>query len=532
MEEEEFSEDNEETIMPTDVESEIQSMISELEELIPSAPDLRDMGGSEKTEEEDSSTKERLKNQEVVLAGIDDLLISRGVRLILFLPIIVVILFGFAQSFRGSDPGWWSGSVRELFFSLRISTAIYLLSLVIMIADLVLLFVLHYLLRVTQRIFHIEADEITSSGITFRSAHGYSEMKAVIDGASSQLNLTTTLMVLATILLGLALNFSTETEGVPILIALSTGALLSGHSVYMVSNRPRFNTIEPWGLLEAFSPPIHPALLDKPFSDVIRAHVDPLLAVSVSKYVSSFSNSLRRGTSLTELQEHLLQMLHLLRSGIIDDEEFHNALESVIDAKTIEQIIHHPEMGEETLDRLLMHAQKRCAPFFRLNDRLRSYSIRQNASGVWFDVDMENLTLGEANLFAGVLNRTGVTQDLILRVQTPDFRPNECVYRLKVEPQDISKIEGKRNHEVITKSILSSRIIWQSLIPSSMGDATVTVRLEDSSGNLISGKVITAQVRSDLFTRLRMTTGAIFMIGAGLAVISPLLPFVASLLGL
>ena len=64
-----------------------------------------------------------------------------------------------------------------------------------------------------------------------------------------------------------------------------------------------------------------------------------------------------------------------------------------------------------------------------------------------------------------------------------------------------------------------------------MGDATVTVRLEDSSGNLISGKVLTSQVRSDLFTRLRMTTGAVFMFGAALAVISPI-PFAARLFGL
>jgi hypothetical protein len=84
----------------------------------------------------------------------------------------------------------------------------------------------------------------------------------------------------------------------------------------------------------------------------------------------------------------------------------------------------------------------------------------------------------------------------------------------------------------MSSSIAKSRIVWQTLIPSSMGDATVTVRLEDSSGNLISGKVLTSQVRSDLFTRLRMTTGAVFMFGAALAIISPILPFAARLLGL
>ena len=514
-----------------EVESEMESMLAALEEAAEPEIEASLMGSSNK-EPSESNYKRSLKARESVLTGVDDLLISGGARLILLLPIIVVVLFGFAQSFRDSEPEWWTGSVSGLLLDLSISKAIYLLALVIMVADLVLLFVLHYLMWLTRRIFKLESDEITRSGVTFRSAHGYTEMKAVIDGSTSQLNLTTSLMIIATLFLSLALNFSTDTQGVPVLIALSTGALLSGHSVYMVSDRPRFNTVNPWGLLDAFSPPIHPALLNKPFTDVIRAHVDPLLAVRVSKYVSSFNSNLRKGISLSDLQEYILQMLHMLRSGIIDEDEFQAALESVVDAKTIDQIINHPDLGEETLERLLSHARSRCAPFFRLNDRLRMHINNTSNSGIWFDVDMENLTLGQANLFAFVLNQTEQSQDLIIRVQTPDFRPNECVYRLRVEPQDVSNLEGMPLYQKISESMLESGIIWQTLIPSSMGDATVTVRLEDSAGNLISGKVLTAQVRSDLFTRLRMTTGAVFMIGAALAIVSPMLPFVANLLGL
>jgi hypothetical protein len=163
---------------------------------------------------------------------------------------------------------------------------------------------------------------------------------------------------------------------------------------------------------------------------------------------------------------------------------------------------------------------------------MRMHLSSNNNDKIWFDVDMENLTLGQANLFAFVLNETGETQDLILRVQTPDFKPNECVYRLKAEPHMDDSLSGKTTYERVSSSLASSRIVWQTLIPSSMGDATVTVRLEDSSGNLISGKVLTSQVRSDLFTRLRMTTGAVFMFGAALAIISPILPFIARLLGL
>ena len=507
-------------------------MVATLQTETPPAPEINGMV-KDKDRVVISSNKSTLKSRESILTGIDDLLISRGARLILFLPILVVLLFGLAQSYRGSEPDWWEGGVQELFFEFSFSKSVYLFALALMVADLLLLFVLHYLLWVTKRIFQIETDEIVSTGVTFRSSHGYSEMRAVIDGASNQLNLTTTLMVFSTALLGLSLITNpSETEGIPVLIALSTGTLLSGHSVYMVSNRPRFNTIEPWGLLDAFSPPMHPALLNKPFTDVIRSHVDPLLAVRFSKYVSSFSENLQEGVRLSELQEYLLQVLDLFRSGVIEEDDFHQALGELVDTRTIDQIINHPELGEETLDRLLMHARDRCAPFFRLNDRMRMHLAAQSNEEIWFDVDMENLTLGQANLFAFVLNQTGETKDLILRVQTPDFRPNECVYNLKVEPHTDDSLSGKATHERVSSSMESSRIVWQTLIPSSMGDATVTVRLEDSSGNLISGKVLTSQVRSDLFTRLRMTTGAVFMFGAALAIISPILPFVAKLLGL
>ena len=512
-------------------ESELESMVETLQEGPPSAPEIKVMV-KDGDRAEINQDKVKLKSRESILSGIDDLLISRGARLILFLPIVVVLLFGLAQSYRGSVPDWWEGGVQELFLDLSFSKSVYLLALALLITDLVLLFVLHYLLWVTKKIFQIETDEIVSTGVTFRSSHGYSEMRAVIDGASNQLNLTTTLMILSTSLLGLALIFPSETQGIPVLIALSTGCLLSGHSVYMVSNRPRFNTVEPWGLLAAFSPPMHPALLNKPFTDVIRSHVDPLLAVRFSKYVSSFSDNLQTGVKLSELQEYLLQVLDMFRSGLIEEEDFHQALGELVDTRTIDQIINHPELGEETLDRLLMHARDRCAPFFRLNDRMRMHLSTQSNEQIWFDVDMENLTLGQANLFAFVLNQTGETQDLILRVQTPDFRPNECVYHLKADSYVDDSLSGKTTYERVSSSMSSSRIIWQTLVPSSMGDATVTVRLEDSSGNLISGKVLTSQVRSDLFTRLRMTTGAVFMLGAALAIISPVLPFVAKLLGL
>lgn len=514
----------------SDSDNDLNSLTSILQD-VPSAPEIKVKSEEVPNVISNEELKISLKNRELILTRLDDLLITSGVRLTLFLPLLVLVMLGLAQTFRNSDPIWWDQITQNFLTNSSFVSAIYALSLVIMIANLLLLFILHYLLWVTHKIFKLETEEITKSGVTFKSAHGYAEMKAVISGASRQLNFTTSLMVISTFLLGASFWFSTE-EGIPyveVLVALSTGALLSGQGVYLISNRPKMNTVKPWGLLDAFSPPIHPALLDKPFTDVIRPHVDPLLAVRLSKYVSSFSSNLRRGITLSTLQENLLQYLHMHRNGLIDEEEFRNALVELIDSNTLDKIFNHPELGEETLDRLLMHARNRCAPFFRLHDRLRASISNENNSEIWFDVDMENLTLGQANLFAYVLNNGTEARDLILRVQTPDFRPNECVYRLRINPY-IS--DGKFLYFDLKEAVLNSGIIWQSLIPSTMGEATVTVRLEDVEGNLISGKVLTVQVRSDLLTRIRMTTGALFMIGAGLAILSPIIPFISSLLGL
>ena len=108
---------NEENSSVIDLESDIDSMVSVLESEAPPAPDIKEITKSEEPPRK-SSQKSTLKVREAILTGIDDLLISRGARLILFLPIVVVVLFGLAQSYRSSDPDWWQGGVRELFLDL------------------------------------------------------------------------------------------------------------------------------------------------------------------------------------------------------------------------------------------------------------------------------------------------------------------------------------------------------------------------------------------------------------------------------
>ena len=516
-----------------DNQDDLDSLADSISDVVLPAPEIQKPQVSSVEESTMDDRIEMLRSREEMLLRIDRMLISNGSRLVLFLPLIVIVLYGLAQAFSDNDPEWWTNHLESVAWGSNISTAIYGLSLLLLVADTAMLLLLFWLISTTKSIFSLESSELTRLGLTFKSSHGYAEMRATIDGAIRQLGITTTLISLAAIMLGLVIWLPEDNTVTPFLFALSTGALLSGHGVHMVSERSRFNTSEPWGMLQAFSPPIHPALLNRPFTDVIRAHVDPLLAVRMSEYLSSIEPSIREGSTRRDLQETLLHLLYLRRSSLIDENQFRSAFEPMLDSSTIERLFNHPELGEETWDRLLSRARSECAPFFRIHDRLRMSRLGASTSGdIWLDVDMENLVVGQANLFAFVLKQGNTPLDLVLRVQTPDFRPQECVYRLNAEPMNLGPEVSEELYSKLPSLISSTNIIWQSLLPSAMGEATVTLRLEDEAGNLISGRVLTVQIRSDLLTRVRMSLGGLFMFGAAVVTISPFLPFLFNLIGL
>jgi hypothetical protein len=517
----------------------LDELVDETDSLVPEAPNLKEDNSiviNRSINLKDVDNIRILQDYERNLVKLDRLFISRGLRFVLIIPILVIILYGLAESFSSSEPDWWVNHVFPFLpFSMTIEVGFYYLAFFFIIADLGLLGLLLLLLSITRRIFSIQSQELTTTGLTFKSAHGYAEMKETIEGSFRQVIATTFLMFLSGLFLIFSLQFSDLVSGDSVLLSFSTGFLLSGHGVYMVSNRSRFNTCETWGMLESFSPPIHPALLKRPFSDVISAHIDPLLSVRISEYLRSVQHSVKEGNNISDLQEKLLHLLHLRRAGYLDEDDFRpEYLHDWMPAEIIDELFQHPELGEETWDRLIIRAKDKCASFFRLHDRLRMKLDTGISNDIWFDVDMENLVVGQANLFAYVLNYGDEPIDLILKIQTPDFRPSGCVYKLRVDScnEVLNDNEHLSSVQKLPLVMKSTKIIWQSLLPEETGEATVTVRLEDENGNLLSGRVLTVQNRSDLFTRLRISIGAIFLVGAGIAILSPILPFFASLLGL
>ncbi len=517
-------------------DEDIETLFDDNDTIPPPAPEINSHNEKFQIDQIiDQETINRLQEYERNLVKLDRLFITRGARFVLVMPILVILLYGFAESFTGSEPDWWVNHVLPVIpFDITIEVGLYYLAFFFIVADLGLLGLLLLLLSVTRRIFNLQSNYLTKTGLTFRSAHGYAEMKETIEGSFRQVVATTFLMFLSGIFLISSLQFSDIVSSNSVLLSFSTGFLLCGHGVHMVSDKSRFNTCETWGMLDSFSPPIHPALLKRPFSDVISAHVDPLLSLRISEYLRSLQGSVNEGNNISELQEKLLHLLHLKRAGYLDEEDFRNELNVMMPNEIIDELFRHPELGEETWDRLIIRARDRCASFFRLHDRLRMKINNGMSNEFWFDVDMENLVVGQANLFAYIVNNGIEPVNLILKIQTPDFRPSECVYKLRVNPCNelLNEIDNESFVQKLPLILKSTEIIWQSLLPEETGEATVTVRLEDENGNLLSGRVLTVQNRADLFTRLRVSIGAIFLIGAGLAIISPILPLFTALLGL
>ncbi|SVC05488.1 uncharacterized protein METZ01_LOCUS258342, partial [marine metagenome] len=116
------------------------SLAEALDESVPPAPEMPPSPISRATQPRDAGERlEKLRSHESMLLGVDRLLISDGARLVLFLPLLVIVLYGLAQSFTNSNPQWWVKHVEDAAGGLPMSTGIYVMSLLMLVADITLL---------------------------------------------------------------------------------------------------------------------------------------------------------------------------------------------------------------------------------------------------------------------------------------------------------------------------------------------------------------------------------------------------------
>ena len=133
---------------------------------------------------------------------------------------------------------------------------------------------------------------------------------------------------------------------------------------------------------------------------------------------------------------------------------------------------------------------------------------------------MENVVHGKANLFTYMHNLSNESRTVVLRVQSPDFRPHDLALTYLLEPGE-EKIwpdsgvplsqSGNQDILAIMSALLrDGTVAWQTLLPERFGEATVSVRLEEVSGELLTGSQMNVRIRSVFKEKIRSASSTVF----------------------
>ena len=497
--------------------------------------------GSEVSQDSLNRSIESLKEAEKKWLAIDERFLSSGLRLLHLLPILAALLVALSRTFRDQSPNWWvefvQGDASNVWSFGLILT---LFGIVVLCTYLIALVVTIRRIRLTMQSVKRKSDLQELDGRDFRSVHGHSSLTSSIKIVLGQHVLTAVLILLSVIFMLASILLQTFSNGLTIqaeLMTMGAAALLIGYGIHLVNLKDAFSTVKPHGLLRIYNPPVHPALLTHPFRDVVGTHLDPLLSAKVSGFIHDLGDHLIDGLHTEGVQDRVLHLLYLEQHCGLKRADMVAALGDILDEEGVSRIL--SEEWDETWRSLIAHSRDRTRPYFRLHDRLLHNAVdisegKRPPGGLWFDIDIENLIEGEAHLFTFVHNGTTEEQELVVRIQTPDFSPKETHYSVRLPTGSMETLMGLETTAQVKSAMGAvfndSKIIWQTLIPRASGESTVTVRLEDKDGNLLSGKVATVQVQPDMLRRLRWWTGLTSMLTGTAAIlwllILPILGFI------
>ena len=488
----------------------------------------------------------RLRAREGHLLRLDRLFLSRGIHLSLTLPVFALSLQLISRRFARSSPDWWVSSVESSFEFATLTRCSGMLSAVVLIAWVMTLLVVRGLHRTTRSVFEAERDAFVIRGRPFESLHGYEAIHDVtktaiirVSGVLSVVLVATLAQVLSTIEGGLS-----DAGGV--LVGLAIGCTFAAFGLDLLRGGIHHNTVERWGLLDAYEPPLHPSCPERVFTEILTTWMDPILKARFDSHVRSLRDGLQPGKNIHDAIEHLLHMRYLEARGELTHRQVRQSMEHWFRIDRIPELFESDWFDEETWSHLFDHIRGQCSPFFRLLERLQ-YDLDEDLESLrsgtlHFDVDMQNVITDSAHLFAYLHNGGSEPQTFVIKVQTPDFQPHESAFMLSLDAGSaLSEIDthlpkissvGEDVHGVLAKMMGEGELIWQTLLPQHDGEATVTVRIEDTDGNLLGGRVLAVQVRPPLLDKMRRIVGVSAITAGILSILYRVIPWVATLAAL
>ena len=502
-------------------------------------PDLSEIEMTEKR-------MEKLRIRERNLLRLDRLFLSSGINLSLTLPFFALALQLVSRRFAEESPSWWVSSVESGFSDATLSMVSGLLATVILLAWMASLFVVRSLHITSRNVFLSEGKLLRLRGRPFESLHGFEAINDVTRMAVTRVSfilLVVTFAVFAQLIATIEGGLSPEGG---VLVGFAIGGTFAAIGLDLLRGGKQHNTVEQWGLLDAYEPPLHPSCPNRVFSEILTTWMDPVLRARFDTHIQSLRDGLQPGKDIHSAIEHLLHMRYLEARGELTNRQVRLSMESYFRVDRVPELFDNEFFDEETWSNLLRHIRSKCSPFFRLLSRLQHDlsddidSIRSDS--LHFDVDMQNVVSGAGHLFAYLHNSGEETRTIVVKIQTPDFQPHESIFTLSVESSKALSDVGanlplRSNttddvHDVMAKMMDHGSMIWQTLLPQHDGESTVTVRLEDTDGNMLGGKVLAVQVRPKLQERIRRQAGLFAIVGGIFAILYRVIPWVASMAAL
>ena len=455
-----------------------------------------------------------LFERERILLSIDNQLISLGLRLTLLLPAFCLFILLGAWAYEDADPNWWESSI-EPSLGLSFSATLLLLGTVVGIGWLLALGLHRYRIALSYSSFVHEVEASSKRHQSIEALHGYDGMAHRIHKQLRMHSLSFSTVLLSCIGLGIVLIIGLDTSLGENVFLASWGMLLLAVGFHMNTRQNRFNMVHKSGLLDAFEPPVHPSTLDGVFDDMIRTHLDPLLRSKYDDLMRTVQGHVRRGIKHDFAREKVLMTLYRHYNGL-DSKTVRLELEEVLKEEGADVLLAEDSFNLELWLELIEHAQQQCPAFFRLIDRIEQdmqFGRPPALKDLVFEVDLENVVTKRANLFVFMHNLSKKRKTVVFRVQSPDFRPNQLAMRYDLAPgkevwwsSDSLPIAIEGNEDVLGKMtglLRDGTMAWQTLLPERFGEATVSVRLEEVSGDLLIGRQINVNVRNEFRSRLR-----------------------------
>ena len=310
----------------------------------------------------DEGRSDREQNIHQMILRIERLFITGGLRMDFLTPAVLLIVLGSSVAYADSTPTWWDGGLEEQ-FGVELSVFLLLISGFIIIANIFLIFILFFSLRLNISMFDEHERTMSEQGMTMTNSQGYAEVRRIFDVTRRILRGRTFVLVISFTLVAMSLNPLVDDYRTP-LSMLALSSILASLGLQVTAPLGTFNTLEPWGLLDSYQPAVHKTLLSDPFLDLVRAHADPLLHTRMSLHLGEIARRLP-GLDMVDFQERLLHLLHLRASTAIDDDEMRKRLSKHIDQDIMDELFDHPELGETTWVRLLSHSAIACPPLLQ-----------------------------------------------------------------------------------------------------------------------------------------------------------------------